>query len=411
MKIGFTGVVAVGRCLPMALALGLCGCGEQTPPTAAGHVDTLPVVVAPATGHAVPAQYARTFRIVDHGAYRVVALRANIVSWGGSAKGPEQRIDVVLVPKDSPVPTLPAALADAIVVRTPVQRIALNLAPFEAMLRELGIDDRIVAVGGAKSWDDALRAKALGGEVAQVGYGWHMPPMIEPLLAARPDVFVMALGDLDHVQHFERIQSLGVPVVPMFLDAEPHYLGKVEYIRLMGALTGREAEAEAFVAEVFGKVEELKARAAAQPTRSVMSTWFAGGNRWMATVRNAEAQLLRDANGRNLLEEPDDPRLDAFTYLSTESLIERGRDAQCWIARDTHSKPFDRPEIMAQFRSVQEGCVFAITGGVKPEADAFDYYETAVIRPERMLGDLVRMLHPPLRDAPFVYLEAESKQP
>lgn len=55
----------------------------------------------------------------------------------------------------------------------------------------------------------------------------------------------------------------------------------------------------------------------------------------------------------------------------------------------------------------REGCVFAADGMTKPQADAFDLYETAVIRPDLVLGDIARMLHPALRDEPFRYIRPD----
>ncbi len=366
---------------------------------------------AAVVGVEVPMAHARTFRVTDHDGYRIVDMRASIITWGGDAKGPEQSVRLLLVPRDGQVPSLTGDLAGATVVRTPVQRIAVNLAPFEAMLRAIDADDRVVAVGGAKSWDDDLRGRVLAGEIAQIGYGWHLPPQLDALVAARPDVLLMSMGDLGHTQHLDRIRGFGIPVVPVFLDAETSYMGKVDYLRLVGMLTGREAQADAYVAMVADNVARLKQAAAAQPPKTVIAAWFAGGDRWMATVRNGDGQLLRDANGVNLLAEPDSPKRDAYVRIGTETLLARGREAECWIARDSHSNSFGERAVLAQFRAYRDGCMFAADGMTKPAADAFDLYETAVIRPDLVLGDLVRMLHPALRDQPFLYVRPDGKLP
>lgn len=384
----------------LAFVLGLGGCGDA--PRQAGSRQEL-------GGREIPMRFARTFRVVQMNGYRVVDLKASVVSWGGDAVGEEQFQRLVLVPRGTEPPPLIGELQGATLIRTPVMRIASNTGFHEAITRVLGINDRLVAVGGVKSYDDALRARVKSGEVRQIGYGWHSPPELDALLAARPDVLLMSLGDMANLGAKPRIERLGIPVVPIFLDNEPDYMGRVDYVRLIGMLAGREREADAFVAMVSANVEKLKKAAAAQPTRTVISAWFSGGDRWMATIRNADAKLLRDANGRNLLEGPDDPRKDSFNRIGTEALLARGADAQCWILRDSHSKPFDDAATLARFRAYRENCVFAADGMVKPQADAFDLYETAVIRPDLVLGDLVRMLHPPLRDAPFLYIRPDAK--
>ncbi|MGK6356646.1 ABC transporter substrate-binding protein [Sphingomonas sp. DT-207] len=387
--------------LSLAAALALGGCGGDAPKAPAARQAI--------SGREIPMRFARTFRVVERDGYRVVDLKAVVVNWGGNAVGEEQFQRLVLVPRISPAPSLTGDLAGATLIRTPVMRIASNTGYHEAMTRVLGINNRLVAVGGVKSWDDELRGRVRAGLVKQIGYGWHSPPELDALIAAKPEVLLMSLGDMANVGAKPRIEALGIPVVPIFLDNEPDYMGRVDYVRLIGMLAGREAEADAFVDRVAKNVDALKKAAAAQPRRTVMSAWFSGGDRWMPTIRNADARLLRDANGRNPFEGPDDPRKDSFNRVSTEELIARGRGADCWIMRDSHSQPFKDVATLRRFKAYREGCLFAADGMTKPQADAFDLYETAVIRPDLVLGDVVRMLHPALRDQPFRYIRPDTQ--
>lgn len=386
----------------LVIGLAVAGC-DALPPTPSHGTIT--------GGREIAMPHARTFRVVARDGYRVVDLKASVVGWGGAAVGEEQFQRLVLVPRGMPAPALTGDLAGATLVRTPVMRIASNAVFHEAMTKVLGVNDRLVAVGGVKSWDDALRTRVRAGAVRQIGYGWHSPPQLDALVAAQPDVLLMTMGDMRSVGAKPRIESLGIAVVPIFLDNEADYMGRVDYMRLIGMLVGREAQAEAFAAIVTRNVDSIKTAAAAQPTRSVLFAWFAGGDRWNPTVRNADAKLLRDANGRNLFEEPNDPARDSFQSVTTEQLIARGRDSDCWILRDTHSAPFTDLSVLRRFRAYRDGCLFAADGMTKPDADAFDLYETAVIRPDLILGDLVRMLHPRLRDQPFRYIRPDTMVP
>lgn len=391
------------RALMLALALlplTACGRGEHAPPSQEAI-----------TGREIPMRFARTFRVFERDGYRVVDLKASVVSWGAKAVGQEQFQRLVLVPRGAKAPPLTGDLAGATLIRTPVMRIASNYGYQEAITHVLGINDRLVAVGGIKSWDDALRARVRSGAVRQIGYGWHSPPELDALVAAKPDVLLMTMEDMASVGAKPRIEALGVPVVPISLDNEPDYMGRVDYVRLVGMLAGRERAANAFVEMVARNVDALKKAAAAQPTRSVMFAWFGGGDRWNPTIRNADARLLRDANGRNPFEEPDDPRRDSFNQVSTEELIARGKDADCWIVRDTHSVPFRDVATLRRFKAYRDGCLFAADGMFKPAADAFELYDMGTIRPDLVLGDIVRMLHPALRDRPFRYIRPDTKVP
>lgn len=392
------------RAFITSLALLLTTCGA--PSLVSSNADG-----APSGAVELPFRHTQTFKAYERDGYRIVDLNAPVISWGGEAKGQNQTARIVLVPKSMNPPPLSGDLAGATLVRTPVERIAVNYTTLEAMLTELGAEDRLVAVGGVKSFNDNIRARARSGELAQVGYGWHAPPLIDPLVGASPDVFLMVLEDLGHAEHYERIKALGISAVPIFFDSEPHYMGPVDYVGLLGLMTGEEATADAFIRKVESNVEELKARAAGLPKKRVLSAWFAGSGRWMVTVRNLENALLEDANGENVMREPDNPRLDSNQRMGTEVLLETARDADCWILRDSHSVAFSDRNVLSNFKAWREGCVFASDGIYKPEADAFDIYETGVIRPDLLLADISRMLHPELRDAPFVYIQPDTKTP
>ncbi len=398
---GTTGRMRRGlSCLKAFVLVGASvGC-ESLPPSHSAE---------PVQGEAISTPYTETFSIVERNGYRIVDIEASVVTWGGTAGGPRQRARLVLVPEGREAPALTGDLTGATLIRTPVWRIAVNDQPHEAMLRALGVKDRIVAVGGRNSYDDDIRDKARTGQIQQIGYGWHMPPTLDALVAAQPDVLIARMADLTHTQHIERVESLGIPVVPTFIDAEPHYMGSVEWIRLMGRLTGREGDADEFVQMVAGEIDRLKSVAAEQPRRSVLWAWYrSGGNRWAVTQRNADAALIRDANVELVLGADDDPELDTFSDLSTERLLRDATHADCWVIRDPLSAVFDDRAVLSRFRAYRDGCVFWEPGGRHPTEDTWELWEMGIIRPDLRLADILKMVHPELRDGEWRYLAPET---
>lgn len=378
----------------------LAACGKPSAPPSASVEG----------GTSIPMAHAKTFTVVERDGYRIVDMQANLVSWGGGASGPEQKVRLLLVPKGVAVPKLDGDLANAVLIRTPVERIAVNYGSMEAILTALGIDDRLVAVGGLKSYNDSIRERVKAGKIVQVGYSWHSPPNLDVLVASKPDLFIMSLADLSHVQAMERARSLGIAVMPAFIDNEPHYMGSVDYVRLIGMLTGREKQADAYVQMVTANVDGIKSRVAKLPRKQVIYSWYSGGDKWMATVQGGDGRLLVDAGATNPLSIPDDVRKDNFQTISSETMLTKARDADCWVWRDTHSKPYPQKDFLAQFKAVRDGCVFSADGLTKPEFDAFDYYERAAIRPDLELRDLAMMLHPELRDRPFTYIRPDMQK-
>lgn len=387
------------RWLFVALALLLSSCGPAPGGREAGRPQA----------EIVPMAHAKTFKVYERNSYHIVDIEASVVAWGGEAGGPPQRARLVLVPKAIKAPELTGDLAGATLIRTPVQRIAVNDQPHEAIVRALGVADRLVAVGGHSSYDNAIRARVKAHEIQQVGYGWHQPPTLDALAAAKPDVFLVRMADLTHTQQIERVKALGIPVVPTFIDAEPHYMGRVDWVLLVGLLTGREREAEAFVTEVTSEVARLKKLAATQPRSSMLWAWYmSGGDRWSVTQRNSDAALIRDANTEVVMGQADDPRLDAFSRLSTEQLLQGGTAADCWMIRDPLSSAFTKRDILQRFKAYRDGCVFWEPGKKNPKSDSWEIWEMGTIRPDWMLDDIIKMAHPALRDGTWRYHAFET---
>ena len=376
------------------LGLGACGSGQQTDPAS-----------GPATGgESIPVNHARYLTLERHPGFVLARLRAPVADQSGG-QAQEQSALVVLAPREGPEPVLTGELRSATIVRTPVRRVAVNASPDEVFLTQLGMRDTLVAVGGRVSYDDTVRQAVIEGRIGQIGYNWHAPPNLDVVVAARPDVFLMRLSDLSHTPALDRARSLGISVVPTFAEDEPTYLGRAEWIRLHGLLTGREAAADRLFASIVAEIDRLKSLAATRPAVPVLWTYPNGGDRWVTTVRGSENAYLVDAGGRNLLARDEDPMKYSSETLSTEAILPVAPQARVWILGDIHAVPPRSTTVEAASPAFAEGRLFANTGQTNSRADAYDWYQTAVVRPDWVLADFVKALHPDLVAQPFRFLK------
>ncbi|QBX38382.1 ABC transporter substrate-binding protein [Brevundimonas sp. S30B] len=376
--------------------------------SACSDVRDEPKATGSSSGTPIPLRHARYLKLERHGGYAVARLRAPVADQSGG-QAQEQEAVLVLAPREGAEPTLPSGLRDATVIRTPVMRIAANASSDEAFLGQLGVKDRLVAVGGRVSYDDDVRRGVIEGRIGQIGYNWHAPPNLDVLLAARPDVFLMRLSDLSHTPVLDRARRLGLTVAPTFAEDEPSYLGRAEWIRLHGLLTGREAEAERLFDEIETRVEALKAAAAARPAVPALWAYPAGGDRWVATVRGAEQAYLADAGGRNLLLRPEDPRKWSSETLATEQILPMADQAEVWIVGDLHAAPPRSTVVEGVSPAFRAGRLFANTGRSNLSANAYDWYQTAFVRPDWVLADFVKALHPELVTESFRFLKPVAR--
>ncbi|ASE38330.2 ABC transporter substrate-binding protein [Brevundimonas vesicularis] len=364
----------------------------------------MPAVKGGASGTAIPLRHARYLKLERYDGYTVARLRAPVADQSGG-QAQEQEAVLVLAPRAGPEPSLPAALRHATLIRTPVMRIAANASSDEAFLGQLGVNDRLVAVGGRVSFDDDVRRGVIEGRIGQIGYNWHAPPNLDVLLAARPDVFLMRLSDLAHTPVLDRARRLGLIVAPTFAEDEPTYLGRAEWVRLHGLLTGREAEADRLFDQIETRAQVLKAAATVRPPVPTLWAYPAGGDRWVATVRGAEQAYLADAGGRNLLVRPEDPRKWSSETLATEQILPVADQAQVWIVGDLHAAPPRSTLVEGVSPAFRAGRLFANTGRSNLSANAYDWYQTAFVRPDWVLADFVKALHPDLVSEPFRFLK------
>ena len=132
--------------------------------------------------------------------------------------------------------------AKVTVLHVPLKRVvALSSAQVGFLLR-LGLMDRIAAVGEGKYVaDSALYVRVQKGETAEVGNGTSIS--LEKILAARPDL-VMDFATGGSQDDYERINSLGIPLMLTSEWQEEHPLAKIEWIKLFGKLFGVEALAD-----------------------------------------------------------------------------------------------------------------------------------------------------------------------
>lgn len=360
---------------------------------------------------AISIRHATSFSIEQHGDLRILRIAAPLKSWANDHAAPEmQRDEIILRPRGSDEP-VPDEFSDATLIDTPVRTIAVNAETDEAFLGALGVEDRLVAVGGTYSYNDSIREKVVSGELEQLGYSWHATPNLDVAVALDADVFFMRLATLDHAPALAKSRALNIKTVPVFPGTERDYLARAEWLKFYAAFFDLDDEAETLFTEIESRVQELRQQVAERGRKKdVLLAYYAGRDRWLASVRGPDAQLLRDAGGDNPFLEEEDVLRSTIEPISSEQLLIEGRDAPCWIIGDAHGAPIPRSRFMENFRSWRENCLWSNTRRAKPDVNAFDWYETGVVRPDLVLEDIVAILHPTLLEKDLDFFEPFEKE-
>jgi len=178
---------------------------------------------------------------------------------------------------------------------------------------------------------------------------------------------------------------------------EEHPLSRAGWIRLFGLLTGRREKADSIFAEVSRRYDDLADRvrssAGERPAVLLGAPWE---DVWYVSPGNSyTGRLIEDAGGRYLFADMTEAHSVPF---SVEAVFRRAADADIWINPGT-AESLDEINTadhrLSRLPVCREGGVWNNRKRITP-AGGNDYWETAVVRPDILLMDMVSILHPEL---------------
>lgn len=347
----------------------------------------------PSTGGSPPAR-----PIELHAARGFTATRlgpCTLVTVLNPRQGDARTFKYLLVPRGTARADIPQVDAD-LVISTPVRRIVALSVTHLPPLDELGALDRLVGVGQAKLiYHPEVRARLDSGDVTQVATGGR--PDVERLLALGPDAIMTSIiNETDN--GMQAMRNAGLPVIVNADYMEPTPLGRAEWIEFMALFLGPAERARANrlyadIARNYRTLAERARRAAPKPVvllnTEFKGTWYmAGGESYMA-------RLLADAGARYPWADTD---VTGTLPLDFEAVFARASDADVWLTMgqaDSRAALLRQNPLYAKFRAFRDGRLYN-NDARTTRGGGNDYWERALSHPDKLLADLVRILHPGL---------------
>ncbi len=365
-----------------------------TTPTSAVAARTNPTGCVPgtATGDLFPEKAtiveASAFTVRYAGTYKVVTVTN---PWRGATTRPTY----VLVQCGTKAPALEGDLRGATVIEIPVRRLSLMGTPMAAMAGVLGVADRVVTVDEPDNYSTAgVVARVKSGDIKRSGYAGSAN--LEVLVAAKPDM-VWSNGSGSSTDGLDRMRAANLPVVVAADQMERTPLGRAEWVKFLSVFTNTEGIATSQWSSWASAYRSLAARAAATTSRpGVISGSMFQGTWFMPGGQSFPAQLIRDAGGSYAWSGDSSTGSLALDF---ETVFDRAYDAQFWFnAGFSWSTLRDaRAEDSRYARLLPFQAANAFANDLRVNATGgSDFFETAVIRPDLVLADLVSVLHPEL---------------
>ena len=239
----------------------------------------------------------------------------------------------------------------------------------------------------------AIRKRIANHELIELGR--NPTPDLERIIAAEPD-WVMVSGFGEILNLADRLKAANIPVLVNGEFLEAHPLGKAEWIKASGVLLGKLDEADSIFCHIEDNYLSAAKNTASLPKENrptVLSgtlykdVWYAPGkDSWVA-------RLIHDAGGDYVFHHLEGTGSLSLNY---EYVLESAREAGIWIGAADYASLTQMGEQNSKyknFRSFQANEVYTYTLK-KGETGGLMYFEEGYLRPDWVLQDMIKILHP-----------------
>ena len=209
---------------------------------------------------------------------------------------------------------------------------------------------------------------------------------LEKIINTKADIIFYS-GFGEHFPHQEKLEKLGVTIIPIYDWRENHPLGKAEWIKLVGVITNTEENANAYFEEITQEYEALIEKAKSTTTSPSVLAGSIIGDVWYAPGGESYlAQMLNDANVNYRYKES---KGTASLQLSIEKILKDNEKTDFWInpGQSTKSKVISsHPKV--KFLSALKNNTYCYS------SQQSKFWEQSAAMPHLLLKDFISIFHP-----------------
>lgn len=306
---------------------------------------------------------------------------------------PEAQKDFTYILKEKNA-TLPDSLKQFITISVPIQNIVVTSTTHIPALELLGVENTLIGFPNTQYISSEKTRKRIdSGKIIDVGKNESLNTEI--LIDLAPNVLV-SFGINNSNPALDNLEKSGLKVMLNGDWNEQTPLGRAEWIKFFGALYGLESQA----ATAFNTIEkEYNSTLALAKKRTSRPSVLCGAlykNQWYVPQGASWAALFLKAAQANYLWQ--NSKGTGSLALPFETILDKAQKADFWIAPGDFSslqEMSNQNPHYQQFASFQNKKVYSYakkrgaTGGIV-------YFELAATRPDLVLKDLIKIIHPEL---------------
>lgn len=289
------------------------------------------------------------------------------------------------------------------VIKAGAKKIVCMSSSYVAMYDALGQVDRISGVSGLNYiTNEYIRANS--DKIKDVGADINY----EVVAMMKPDVILIyGIGD-EKSATTDKLRELSIPYmyVGEYLEESP--LGKAEWVVALSELTdSRDKGIEVFeqIPERYDSLKNLVAGVGYRPKVMLNTPW---GDSWvMPPVKSYMPQLIEDAGGDYIYKENT---TNSSKPIGLETAYMLVSQADYWLNVNSFNSSDDVLKMNADFAKTKvfkEKKIY--NNNLRTTASgANDFWESSVVKPDIVLRDLIKILHPELvSDSLYYYKQLQ----
>lgn len=282
---------------------------------------------------------------------------------------------------------------NGIKIQIPIHTLVVNSCShieFICMLNEL---ESIVGISSPELvFNPIIRQRVANGKIENMGDAFAMN--IEKILIKKPNA-IMVTGYNQMSDSHLRLETTHIPIIVNIEWMEASSLGRAEWIKFIAAFYKQEEIADSLFQQVEKNYKELLALAQTVPSKpsiasgnSFKGTWYLpGGNSFMG-------KLYYDAGGDYVFAKDSS---SGSLPLSFEVAMKDLRHCDIWLGSNANSlhELVQMDSRLMLFDAYKNKQVYNYSKRTTPSGGN-DYWESAIARPDILLKDLIKVLHPNL---------------
>lgn len=253
---------------------------------------------------------------------------------------------------------------------------------------KLDIPEKVVGITSTRHLhNEKMNRQLMDGKTHKIGIEGNFDN--EVIMAINPDVIFISPFKRGG---YDAIRNVDIPMIPHLGYKELTPLGQAEWIKVIGLLTGKSAEANREFAGIEQRYNTLKAMVDTVKLRpTVFSGEMRGGNWYAVGGKSFLAQLFRDAGGDYFLK---DNQESGGVTLDYETVYDNAAHADYWRIVNSYDGNYGYDVLKAQDERYTDFDAWKKHGVIYCNMKEVPFYEKMPVEPEVVLADFIHVFHP-----------------